>query len=317
MRVKKVAAALLCAALISGMTGMTALAVVETKISSVSLVVEADMEVGQNIQDQEIEVTPKSDKYSAGEYEFLNTGFSWSEEDIPVVKVSIYAEDGYKFAVSKDKITLKGATFVDYSREDESHTLVITMQLPPLAEQTSAIEQAAWTSTTGVSWSQSTGAGSYEVKLYRDGKTVGTTKTTAGNSYDFSAAMTKAGTYFYRVRPVNRLKPENKGEWVESPSRYIDNDTAAAIYQIGSPAGEWKQDESGWWYRNGDGTYTVSNWQQIDGAWYFFNERGYMATGWVDWNGKRYYCDAADGKMLVNTTTPDGYTVGADGALVQ
>ena len=42
-----------------------------------------------------------------------------------------------------------------------------------------------------------------------------------------------------------------------------------------------------------------------------------MATGWVDWNGKRYYCDAADGKMLVNTTTPDGYTVGADGALVQ
>ena len=188
MRVKKVAAALLCAALISGMTGMTALAVVETKISSVSLVVEADMEVGQNIQDQEIEVTPKSDKYSAGEYEFLNTGFSWSEEDIPVVKVSIYAEDGYKFAVSKDKITLKGATFVDYSREDESHTLVITMQLPPLAEQTSAIEQAAWTSTTGVSWSQSTGAGSYEVKLYRDGKTVGTTKTTAGNSYDFSAA---------------------------------------------------------------------------------------------------------------------------------
>ncbi len=253
MRVKKVAAALLCAALISGMTGMTALAVVETKISSVSLVVEADMEVGQNIQDQEIEVTPKSDKYSAGEYEFLNTGFSWSEEDIPVVKVSIYAEDGYKFAVSKDKITLQGATFVDYSREDESHTLVITMQLPPLAEQTSAIEQAAWTSTTGVSWSQSTGAGSYEVKLYRDGKTVGTTKTTAGNSYDFSAAMTKAGTYFYRVRPVNRLKPENKGEWVESPSRYIDNDTAAAIYQNGSPAGEWKQDESGWWYRNGDG----------------------------------------------------------------
>ena len=317
MRVKKVAAALLCAALISGMTGMTALAVVETKISSVSLVVEADMEVGQNIQDQEIEVTPKSDKYSAGEYEFLNTGFSWSEEDIPVVKVSIYAEDGYKFAVSKDKITLKGATFVDYSREDESHTLVITMQLPPLAEQTSAIEQAAWTSTTGVSWSQSTGAGSYEVKLYRDGKTVGTTKTTAGNSYDFSAAMTKAGTYFYRVRPVNRLKPENKGEWVESPSRYIDNDTAAAIYQNGSPAGEWKQDESGWWYRNGDGTYTVSNWQQIDGAWYFFNERGYMATGWEDWNGKRNYSDAADGKMLVNTTPPDGYTVGADGALVQ
>lgn len=93
MRVKKIAAALICAALVSGMTGMTALAVVESKISSVTLVVEADLEVGQNIQDQEIEFTPKSDKYTAGEYEFLNTGFTWSEEDIPTVKVSIYAED--------------------------------------------------------------------------------------------------------------------------------------------------------------------------------------------------------------------------------
>lgn len=317
MRVKKIAAALICAALVSGMTGMTALAVVESKISSVSLTVEADLEVGQSIQDQEIEITPKSDKYSVGEYEFLNTGFSWSEEDIPVVKVSIYAEDGYKFVVSKDKITLKGAALADYRREDDSHTLVVTMKLPPLAEQTSAIEQAGWASTTGVSWSRSTGAGSYEVKLYREGKTVGTTKTTESTSYDFSTAMTKAGTYFYRVRPVNRLKPENKGEWAESPSRYIDSDTAAAIYQKGASAGEWKQDETGWWYRNGDGTYTVSNWQQIDGAWYFFNEQGYMAAGWVDWNGNRYYCDPASGKMLVNAVTPDGHTVGADGALVQ
>ncbi len=52
--------------------------------------------------------------------------------------------------------------------------------------------------------------------------------------------MTKAGTYFYRVRPVNRLKPENKERVGESPSRYIDNDTAAAIYQNGSPAQWWK-----------------------------------------------------------------------------
>ena len=104
---------------------------------------------------------------------------------------------------------------------------------------------------------------------------------------------------------------------MESPSRYIDSDTAAAIYQKGSSAGEWKQDEAGWWYRNGDGTYTVSNWQQIDGAWYFFNEQGYMATGWIDWNGTRYYCDPASGKMLANAVTPDGHTVGADGALMQ
>lgn len=54
-------------------------------------------------------------------------------------------------------------------------------------------------------------------------------------------------------------------------------------------AGEWQQDSIGWWYQNDDGTYAKNEW-----------------VG-------NYYC-GSDGYMLVNTTTPDGYTVGADGA---
>ena len=38
-------------------------------------------------------------------------------------------------------------------------------------------------------------------------------------------------------------------------------------------------------------------------------------TGWIDWNGKQYYCDPS-GAMLANTTTPDGIQVGADGARI-
>ena len=60
-------------------------------------------------------------------------------------------------------------------------------------------------------------------------------------------------------------------------------------------AGEWKQDTTGWWYQNDDGGYTKSGWQTIDGKSYYFNESGYL---------------------LANTTTPDGYYVGADGAWV-
>ena len=37
-----------------------------------------------------------------------------------------------------------------------------------------------------------------------------------------------------------------------------------------------------------------------------------MKTGWIDWNGKRYYCDK-NGVMLTNTTTPDGTILGYDG----
>lgn len=63
-------------------------------------------------------------------------------------------------------------------------------------------------------------------------------------------------------------------------------------------AGEWKQDATGWWYQNDDGSYPVSTWQWLDGnkdglsESYYFNESGYLVTN----------------------TTIDGYTVNADGA---
>ena len=45
---------------------------------------------------------------------------------------------------------------------------------------------------------------------------------------------------------------------------------------------------------------------------YFFDNNGVMQTGWQYIDGKwRFF--GADGKMLINTTTPDGYTVGPDG----
>lgn len=58
--------------------------------------------------------------------------------------------------------------------------------------------------------------------------------------------------------------------------------------------GAWVQDETGWWYRNADGTYPANCWFQDpgDANWYCFDEAGYMRTGWIDLDGKRYYCDA-------------------------
>lgn len=61
-------------------------------------------------------------------------------------------------------------------------------------------------------------------------------------------------------------------------------------------AGEWQQDTAGWWYSEDDGSYPVNQWKEIDGKQYYFNENGYM---------------------LLDTTTPDGYKVGPDGAWVQ
>ena len=66
-------------------------------------------------------------------------------------------------------------------------------------------------------------------------------------------------------------------------------------------AGEWRQDETGFWYQEDDGSYPINSWKWIDGngdgiaECYFFDRSGYLA---------------------VNTTTPDGYTVDENGAWI-
>ena len=109
--------------------------------------------------------------------------------------------------------------------------------------------------------------------------------------------------------------------------------------------GQWIQDEKGWWYKRADGSYPKNSWgyEAYNGKsyWYYFLDSGYMATGWVDVNGSKYYLfpnsDGWKGRMLTgwqwidgacyyldlqgqnegalyrNVTTPDGFTVDQEG----
>ena len=109
--------------------------------------------------------------------------------------------------------------------------------------------------------------------------------------------------------------------------------------------GQWVQDEKGWWYKRPDGSYPKNSWgyEAYNGKsyWYYFLDSGYMATGWVEVNGSKYYLfpnsDGWKGRMLTgwqwingncyyldlqgqnegalyrNTTTPDGFTVDQEG----
>lgn len=68
---------------------------------------------------------------------------------------------------------------------------------------------------------------------------------------------------------------------------------------INAYAGQWVQNDSGWWYDYGNGTWPANSWQWIDG-----NNDGIAEC---------YYFDMY-GYMLANTTAPDGYTVDGNGA---
>ena len=112
--------------------------------------------------------------------------------------------------------------------------------------------------------------------------------------------------------------------------------------------GQWVQDEKGWWYKRPDGSYPKNSWgyEAYNGKsyWYYFLDSGYMATGWLEVNGSKYYLftnsDGWKGRMLTgwqwidgncyyldaqgqnegalyrNSTTPDGFTVDSEGRWV-
>ena len=79
--------------------------------------------------------------------------------------------------------------------------------------------------------------------------------------------------------------------------------------------GEWVKEEQGWWYKRQDGSYPKSSWgyEEYNGKsyWYYFLDSGYMATGWVDLNGSKYYLfpgsDGWMGRMLTGWQWIDGY----------
>ena len=73
---------------------------------------------------------------------------------------------------------------------------------------------------------------------------------------------------------------------------------ASVVLPTSVEAASWKQNKTGWWWQEDNGSYPVSQWKVINGKWYAFNERGYMRSGWFLSNGKWYYLGAAnDGSM--------------------
>lgn len=69
----------------------------------------------------------------------------------------------------------------------------------------------------------------------------------------------------------------------------------SAMLSVPAFAAEWKSDATGWWYQNDDGSYPSNGWTWVEGKCYYFTPEGYC---------------------LINTQTPDGYTVDASGAWV-
>lgn len=109
--------------------------------------------------------------------------------------------------------------------------------------------------------------------------------------------------------------------------------------------GSWSTYNGSYIYKFPSGVWANSCWLEIDDEWYHFNGVPVMETGWIQDGGNWYYLrqneggplgsmvtgwnyidgswyyfaedDTFLGMLYENTTTPDGYTVGLDGAWIE
>ena len=304
--------------LLTAALGLTAYAK-EKAIKSVGLKVTGTVHAGTPHGDEQLEFKPVSNRYSVNSFEVLNEGGSWQATDVPTFRVRLQAEDGCYFRVNAaSQIHLEGAEYVSATREDNAYALVIDLKLPSLEQQASRINEAYLEGTTA-SWTESLGAGSYEVKFKRGNTTLGGVQMVQGQSLDVSKYMTKAGTYSFQVRGVSAMNPDYRGPWASSNELSVSEETAAAQRAKNATeesAGNWLQNGGKWSFRLPNGELVKSSWRRINNEWYVFDESGNMITGWFKDGDNWYYFDETNGNMFYNRMSPDGYQLDINGVWV-
>lgn len=288
------------------------------KINTVSVRIEGNIEIDTRMGEESIDVSTSANNYHYDYYTVENTGFRWTSEDTPEIKIYLNAEDGYVFNITKaSQININGGTYKSAARENSSTTLVISVKLPSLKNQVYPIEYVNFTEDGKCTWSKSEGAGYYEVKFVRGQTNLGGIHKVTDTSADFSQYITKSGNYYFKVRPINRYDNSVAGLWVDSNHIYISDYQAGEMLKKIEDAqsnGTWIKDDIGWWFRTANDGYPRATWRKINGERYYFNDKGYMATGWQYIDGNWYYLDPVNGNMWKNATTPDGFFVGIDGS---
>jgi len=147
----------------------------------------------------------------------------------------------------------------------------------------------------------------YPVEIVKNGWTQ------EGKWYYYESGQKKTGWLkyndkWYFLNPDGAMvandwtQQENKWYFLSESGIMVDND--------------WILYKGKWYFINPGGIMVSNAWTKWNEKWYYLGENGVMQTGWLNYQEKWYYLNSAAGDMAVNTTTPDGYQVGADGVRI-
>ena len=128
--------------------------------------------------------------------EYSNEGDVWVVGDRPLVHVELTAKSGYRFgSTSKSRFTLNGCSAV-YKKAriyDDGTQMELEVYLKRIGGTLSSVQNLEWGGNVAY-WDPLEGSKEYEVRLYRDEKSVVTVKTT-DSSYNFSNNMDREDSY--------------------------------------------------------------------------------------------------------------------------
>ena len=185
-------------------------------------------------------------------------------------------------------------------------------------------EPAANYSTTYtliITWTSSRTGNEKKLK----GKQLGYSQRSCIISHDIAAKG--PGTYSVEVRP-----DKDKAAGATSDDLEVDGAMFGRIqgYVASNKTAEqtaaqdkWVKDAGGNWHLYREGAPIVNSWANTGGRWYLFDAAGNMLTGWQQNNKKWYYLEPIgnseypQGALYVDTETPDGYRVNANGEYVK
>ena len=136
-----------------------------------------------------------------------------------------------------------------------------------------------------------------------------------------------AGTYSVEIRPDKNKEASATSDELEVDSAMLGRiqgyvNTGMTTAQSAA-LDSWTQDANGIWHLYRNGTMIVNDWALTNGRWYLFDAAGNMLTGWQQKNNKWYYLEPygnneyPQGALYVDTETPDGYRVNANGEYVK
>lgn len=302
-------------------TSMTAFAADETKVTSIPLEIESNIDEREDITDV---IIKENNKYfNVTDWEITNEpNEHWEDGDKPKLKIKVEIEDADEayFDTELDKndikVTLKSthttsqeATVTKVTRGGKNKVYIyVTLPAVGDGEYNLGIPEVYWEEDSAYAyWEEAEDAKSYELKLYRNDKLL-TSKslTTSGDGYDFSEYFTEKGDYKYKIRAV--YNKTHKGEWVESDEMEIKSDEVNKP-SLGQPSvnatdlknGTWIKDSKGWMWLNTDKTWAKDGWKKINNKDYYFTTDGYMYTGWMFDNSLgNWYHLSEDGDKDIN-----------------